>query len=427
MSSKYHCDVCSSDCTNRVRISCAVCPEYDLCVPCFAAGSYSGNHKPYHDYKVTETHTYPIFDEDWGADEELALIQGCQSLGLGNWQDVADHIGGRSKEEVGKHYEEIYLNSADYPLPEMDKDFSDISPSELNQRRKRRLDERRNAPLPPPRKPTASVPLCHEVQGFMPGRLEFEHEFENEAELTVKDMLFDPDDQPTDIELKLAILDIYNSRLTTRAEKKRVLIDNQVMEYRKNSSIDKRRSKEERELYNKLKAYTRVLSPEDFESFTSDLLNEFKIRLRIKQLQEWRTNGLTSLEGGAKYEKDKVQRLANLQRYGLTNGSRHTANSLQHSASRKTPIAESKKYSKNLTLSDIQHANDFHLLNDEEQELCLSLKILPKPYLIIKNTLFTEALRSGGVLKKKNCKDLLKIDTVKANKIYEFFRQQNWI
>jgi transcriptional adapter 2-alpha len=35
-----------------------------------------------------------------------------------------------------------------------------------------------------------SAPTNHEVAGFMPGRLEFEHEVDNEAELPVKDMEF---------------------------------------------------------------------------------------------------------------------------------------------------------------------------------------------------------------------------------------------
>ncbi|ODQ58877.1 hypothetical protein WICANDRAFT_84588 [Wickerhamomyces anomalus NRRL Y-366-8] len=429
--SKFHCDVCASDCTNRVRISCAICPEYDLCVPCFASGSYTGTHKPYHDYKIIETNSFPIFDEDWGADEELALIQGSQSLGLGNWQDVSEHIGGRNKDEVSQHYEDVYLKSKEYPIPEMDKDFSYISTSEMSKKKKRRLDERRNAPLPPPRKPVASVPLCHEVQGFMPGRLEFEHEFENEAEITVKDMIFDPDDQTTDIELKLAILDIYNSRLTSRAEKKRLLFENNLLEYRKNASIDKKRSKEERELFNKLKAYARVMNPQDFEEFSKDMLSELYCRSRIQQLQEWRKNGLTTIEGGLKYEKDKTQRLANLQRYGYSNStsnnngtSRHTVNSLQHqSTSRsRTPLngdGSFIKKNKNLSINEIQHSNDFNLLSNEEQELCLTLKILPKPYIAIKENWWD--------FEKKTCKELLKIDSTKANRIYEFFRQQNWL
>ena len=136
----FHCDVCSSDCTNRIRIQCAICTDYDLCVPCFAAGLTTGDHKPWHDYQIIEQNTYPIFDRDWGADEELLLIQGCETSGLGNWADIADHIGNRSKEEVAEHYFKIYLESKDYPLPEMNKDFTDVSPLQFLEERKERLE-----------------------------------------------------------------------------------------------------------------------------------------------------------------------------------------------------------------------------------------------------------------------------------------------
>ena len=56
--------------------------------------------------------------------------------------------------------------------------------------------------LPPP-KPLASAPTCHELAGYMPGRLEFETEWENDAETLIKDMEFGlvhrygGDEQPT--------------------------------------------------------------------------------------------------------------------------------------------------------------------------------------------------------------------------------------
>ena len=84
MSNQFHYDVCSSDCTNRVRITYAICPEYDLCVPCFVQGLYNGDHRPCHDYCIIETNSYPILTESWGADEELQLIKGAQTLGLAN-------------------------------------------------------------------------------------------------------------------------------------------------------------------------------------------------------------------------------------------------------------------------------------------------------------------------------------------------------
>jgi transcriptional adapter 2-alpha len=37
--------------------------------------------------------------------------------GLGNWADMSEHVGGRTKEECEKHYEEIYLRGEEYPLP----------------------------------------------------------------------------------------------------------------------------------------------------------------------------------------------------------------------------------------------------------------------------------------------------------------------
>jgi transcriptional adapter 2-alpha len=39
-----------------------------------------------------------------------------------------------------------------------------------------------------------SQPANHEITGYMPGRLEFDQEFDNEAEVRVKDMVFNEDD-----------------------------------------------------------------------------------------------------------------------------------------------------------------------------------------------------------------------------------------
>lgn len=449
----FHCDVCSSDCTNRVRIQCAICTDYDLCVPCFAAGSSTGDHKPWHDYQVIEQNTYPIFEREWGADEELLLIQGCETFGLGNWQDILDHIGNRSKEEVAKHYFEIYLNSKEYPLPEMNKDFTNISATEFLQERKKRLEVRKNSPLPPPKtKPVASVPLCHEIQGYMPGRLEFDHEAENDAEVPVKDMIFDPDDLTGDVELKLTILDIYNSRLTTRAERKKIMLLNNLLDYRKNISNDKRKSKEEKEFLKQVNEFIRVMTPADFESFSRDLLTELKCRIKIQQLQNWRKNGVTTLEDGNKFEKDKLIRSAQYQRMGNGGGlaARH-ASSNSYSGSN-TPMSgggsmsnggigsggrkgygvspqpefKPKISSNSKNPLDISHAADFELLSNEEKQLCANLRMLPKPYLAIKNQLMKEAVKNNGVLKKKDARQSLKIDVNKASKIYEFFVQMGW-
>ena len=88
------CDGCLVDLTHSIRIKCAdpVCAVgdgVDLCPNCFCSGKEFGKHKRGHAYRVEvsntrcnpydlrlttlgllkELHSYPIFTEDWGADE----------------------------------------------------------------------------------------------------------------------------------------------------------------------------------------------------------------------------------------------------------------------------------------------------------------------------------------------------------------------
>lgn len=428
---KFHCDVCSSDCTRRIRISCAECTDYDLCVPCFSSGKSSGQHKPWHDYRVIEQHQYPIFDEDWGADEELLLIEGCETLGLGNWQDIADFIEGRSKDEVGKHYEEIYLNSPYYPIPDLNKKFPDVTVSQFLGNRKRRFEDRKKLELPPPKKLLTSQPLCSHIQRYMPGRLEFEEEAEDEAEKVVQDMVFEPDESEEDIQLKLLILHIYNEKLTLRAERKRLMINDNLLDYKTNNAIDKKRSKEEKELYNKIKPFARIMSSNDFQAFSDDILKEFKIRNRINQLQNWRKNGILTLEEGEQYEREKVSRISKLggvSSSGAITKERHTLNSVRSTSRISSPsdIKMRKIKGSNNDPLDISDAPDFHLLSDAEKSLCEELRIYPKPFICIKELIFTEILKNNGRLNIEKCNSLIKLEEKKASKIYDYFVKQNW-
>jgi transcriptional adapter 2-alpha len=428
---KFHCDVCSSDCTRRIRISCAECQDYDLCVPCFAAGKSSGKHKPWHDYKVIEQHQYPIFDEDWGADEELLLIEGCQTLGLGNWQDIADYIEGRSKEEVGQHYEKYYLNSPYYPLPDLNKTFPEISTTEFLSKRQQRFENRKKLPLPPPKKVLTSQPLCSYIQKYMPGRLEFEEEAEDEAEKVVQDMIFESDEPEEDIELKLLILHIYNERLTLRAERKRLMINDNLLDYKSNNAIDKKRSKEEKDLYNRIKPFARIMNSNDFNEFSNDIMDEFKIRNRIHQLQNWRKHGITLIEDGENFEREKmlrVSKISNSSPSTLISKERHTLNSGRSQSRFSTPVDSKLKKKNNLNYEplDISDAPDFNLLSESEKVLCEELRIYPKPYICIKELLFKELLNNGGILNQEKVDSIIKLEQIKTSRIFNYFVDQKW-
>ncbi|KAI1935936.1 Transcriptional adapter ada2 [Ophidiomyces ophidiicola] len=495
---KYHCDVCSVDVTSTVRISCAhsACHEYDLCVPCFAAGQHSKNHDPRtHPFSVIEQNSVPIYAADWGADEELLLLEGAEIYGLGSWADIADHIGGyRTKEEVRDHYAEIYINSSNFPLPELadpsDKSLQEEIPKEEFQaRKKRRIEERKEAakaapPATPKQKPTASVPACHEVQGYMPGRLEFETEFANDAEEAVQHMQFEPGnglnangELDAEMELKMTVKDIYNSRLTARTERKKILFQHNLLEYRRNAAMDKKRTKEERDLLNKAKPFARMMSHEDFEEFTKGLEYEHNLRIAIAQLQEWRTMGIGDLKAGDKYEQEKAQRAQRVVPQGAFDRLASARPKIQQQPEGPSAAAQLtmpqlplrlqnilspvetppvlNEFDKALASANLNGAPtpllskakfvvspingttpwrlenekvpDIHLLSKEEVELCNILHLRPKPYIVIKEHMIKEAMKQGGSLKKKDARAMCKIDGAKSSRLYDFMVHSGWI
>ena len=462
---------------------------------CFAKGDTNKTHDPAtHAYRVIEQNSFPIFDREWGADEELLLLEGTEIYGLGSWADIADHIGGfREKDEVRDHYLATYVESPCFPLPKRCKPHdcelaAEVPREEFQAQKKRRIEERRekskSAPaLQPKTKPTASVPSCHEVQGFMPGRLEFETEYANEAEEAVQLMQFDPGDgvnpktgeiEP-EMELKLTVMDIYNCRLTQRVERKKVIFEHNLLEYRENTKQEKKRSKDEKDLLQKAKPFARIMNHNDFEDFNQGLTDEQNLRQAIAQLQEWRSMKIGDLRSGEKYEAEKTSRLqkaipmGSMDRERLASSQRSKQTALDPASGAALLVApelairpapqtngavngDSKKALTNgnvngvnghtpsrpkystPSISGVQAiqlnqdtAADLHLLTPEEAKLCEVIRLQPKPYLMIKEQILKEALKTNGTLKKKQAKEICRLDSQKGARIFDFFINAGWL
>lgn len=439
-------------------------------------------HKTWHRYRIVKPHTFPIFTEDWDADEELLLIEAARKYGLGNWQAIADYVGTKDRSECEQHYLDVYVSSPDWPMPRMDVKFDELSESECRERKRHRLQQSRGmlprakAVVANANKPVTSGPAYHEIQGYMPRRFEFETEYENDAEQYVKDMVFNDDDTQEEIDLKLMVLDIYNSRLDRRAERKRLIFERGWLDFKKMQAAERRRSKEEREVYNRTRVFCRLQTASDYEMLVQGLVREQQLRDRISILQEWRKAGLTSLRQGEQYEKDKQSRLAQLKTLiQLSNDrmgaaavtQRNTyraqmaalsatpsgANIFRESGRSSTPTQSNGSHvnaSSSATAAaaagatsaantaaaagarrpanplDISEADGVHLLTEEEQTLCSTLRILPRPYMVIKDTILKEYARQG-YLKRRQARGLIKIDVNKTSRIYDFFIESGWI
>ena len=97
-----------------VRIACAHCASFDLCLECFSRGREISTHRRSHAYRVVDTMQWAVFEGAWTAEEEWLLLEGLGVVGMGNWAGVAMHVGGgKSPAECQRHYERIYMGVSD--------------------------------------------------------------------------------------------------------------------------------------------------------------------------------------------------------------------------------------------------------------------------------------------------------------------------
>ncbi|KAF7338508.1 Transcriptional adapter 2 [Mycena venus] len=545
---QFECDSCACDLTHTIRIKCAdpACQSedgVDICPPCFCAGKEFGNHLRSHSYRVIEFNSYPIFSPDWGADEELLLIKGIASHGLGNWKKIAEHVGTQTKEEVEKHYNSAYVDSPNWPLPRMDLKF-DIAPEEFQEAKRRRITEMNAMPISPPKAAPTSAPGIHEIATFLPGRLEFEHELDNEAEDLVKDLEFgvcldfdgdkipedenDPDvkarirweedkrngivpgtlviperkmshkgkgpmplvngasngavngarpngdathskpsSQSEDVVMgntngtgtadedeevtqlppietqhslafKLTLLEMYAQRVEKRLESKGLMFDRGLLEYKKIQAAEKKRLKEEKDIIHRLRPFARLQTAEDYESFSTDILYEAMLRKKIQELQQYRRLGLSTAADIDKYMNDLAKRTQvkiNPREYSLSDkkGRQSLDRSSQapesHDRETTPKLADINAPSNARKRAPLNLANSpsLHLLTPVEQTLCSQLRILPKPYLVVKETLVREYARRGGKLRRREARDLVKIDVNKTSRVWDFLAQAGFL
>lgn len=172
-------------------------------------------------------------------------------------------------------------------------------------------------------------------------------------------------------------------------------------------AIEKKRPKEERDLLNRLKVFSRLQTAADHEEFSNGLLYEQMLRKQINDLQEYRQAGLTTFAEVEKYEKDKAARVASRGGNNYRDAILLSRNSINRPMSgapsrEGTPKPAAPSQARRLPQPQLTLSNaaSLQLLTPRETQLCSDLRILPKPFLLIKQTLLREFARHGGRLER---------------------------
>lgn len=167
------------------------------------------------------------------------------------------------------------------------------------------------------------------------------------------------------------------------------------------------------------------------------MIYEQQLRRRIAELQEYRRFGITTAQEAEAYETAKAARagyrpvLSREPTEIIRTGAR--VNQGQHRFLHGTPPPDSRGPSRDPTPRvpghggrkppaplNLANAASLELLSNEEQTLCSQLRVLPKPYLLIKETYLRENERRKGLLKRRDARKMMKIDVNKSGRIFDF-------
>ncbi|XP_047564286.1 transcriptional adapter 2-alpha isoform X2 [Lutra lutra] len=392
-SDKPPCRGCSSY-LMEPYIKCAECgpPPFFLCLQCFTRGFEYKKHQSDHTYEIM-TSDFPVLDPSWTAQEEMALLEAVMDCGFGNWQDVANQMCTKTKEECEKHYMKHFINN---PL---------FASTLLNLKQAEEAKTTDTA-IPfhstddPPR-PTFDSLLSRDMAGYMPARADFIEEFDNYAEWDLRDIDFVEDDSDILHALKMAVVDIYHSRLKERQRRKKIIRDHGLINLRK------------------------------FQL-------EFELRREIKRLQEYRTAGITNFCSARTYDHlKKTREEERLKRTMLSEVLQYIQDSsacqqwlrrqadIDSGLSPSIPMASNsgRRSAPPLNLTGLPGTEK---LNEKEKELCQMVRLVPGAYLEYKSALLNECNKQGG-LRLAQARALIKIDVNKTRKIYDFLIREGYI
>lgn len=468
-SNTYFCACCQRDITTTLRIRCAECdPAVDLCADCFCVGrttvTVDCQHKASHSYRIVDCLDTSVCSSEWSAAEELLLFEGIDKFGVGNWKSISDYIVSKTVRQCEENYWEGYMGRYGRCLPvpdatslssgsiteaEMDAhllkngitpDDSKIAVTETHLR-----DEvvvRDKTKEVGKKKEKQELPGA-ELPGFMPLREDFEVEYEDNAEVLLADMEFGLDDHPTERDLKLQIVKIYNSKLAQRDLRKRFVIDRGLVDFKKQQSMEKKRSKDEKEMISRMRMFARFHTNDEHEALVKGLVQARRLRKQIELFQTYRSMGVRTLEGVRQYEVDRQRREkdSNYQKLresaphlypsstsaGAERGARHRGNLEAPPAVSgrftNTEVSSNETGLTSMLQADLMRAPGAEHLSDAELELCKTVPLLPLHYLAAKDAIIRELYRNGD-LTVEGVKRTIKVDQRKAGLLHDFFVQQ---
>jgi transcriptional adapter 2-alpha len=273
----------------------------------------------------------PIFTSDWSFGDEIKLLGALARLGLGNWDEISN-ITGKGKFECESHYYTFYYKKENDYIPKINilnntinvknekykkelkknkieenklltkigNDLGFIPFSSDNNQSNRSININRNNSKSDHPNAILLQNACNTL-GYWPKRNEFDVEYKNDAEIELMEIEFKENDSQNINDMYDKILCNYNNILDKRQERKNFVMDKNLFDVKKQVMMEKKLSREDREIYQSVKQNIKYLSNEQFNDYFQGIILEKNIKSRLNQLLYYYNKGYKTYEQILKY------------------------------------------------------------------------------------------------------------------------------
>lgn len=408
------CTTCHVSLKGERYVRCERCINFRQCLACLSVGAEHNFHKYTHRFYVVDPSDEPIYRENWTREEEIQLLYGVKTLGIGNWDMIAGYLQTKSAEEVEVHYMTDYVMSDSAPLPP-----ESLGP-ELELPPPPPFDTGRQESNPVTHKKHAQAETYAEECEWMPYRHEFDkdRDFEAEAEKLVSNIQFGQETKES-FDEKVQQLLSYNEILYERQFRTRVIeqwgLQDRKLPNRKgvkqaetdDISILGGVTRDEKALDARIVMLAPYLGREKMTAFAEALHKALKSMDMIRKRRQWQANGVTTISEGQLWSW-LTSRIV---------GGRVPSTEVDawNSAIRKYK----EQYGSNVA---VEHSG----ITQEEQNLYRSFQIDSHMYMAIKDLLIREYTIHRSLTKEQAVKMVPECQKA-ISAFYDFFVRSGWI
>ena len=280
------------------------------------------NPHEYTHYRIINKMEEPIFTSDWSFGDEIKLLGALSLLGLGNWNEISNVIG-KGKFECESHYYTFYYKNENDYIPKIN-DNLNKSINIKNEKYKKELIKNKieeNKLLTKIGNDLGFVPFRGDLNltnrsininrnnaksehknsfllqnacntlGYWPKRNEFDVEYKNDAEIELMEIEFKENEPQNINEMYDKILSNYNNILDKREERKKFVLDKNLYDVKRQVMVEKKLSREDREIYQSLKQDIKYLTNEQFNDYFEGIVLEKNLKSRLNQLLYYYNKG----------------------------------------------------------------------------------------------------------------------------------------